>query len=95
MTEEGLEPLPPDSCDYIISTTSLAREAQDMKWFNVGAPASGLLPRPSSQHLPCMRSGLLGGEERGRGVLEWAGAPFLCTCPGVLFSRQGMVWLEG
>lgn len=47
VTEERLEPLSPDSCDYIISITSLTREAQDMKWGNVGVPASGLLPRPS------------------------------------------------
>lgn len=43
VTREGPEPLSPDSCDYVIFTTSLAGEAQDMKWFNVGAPDFGLL----------------------------------------------------
>lgn len=54
MTEEGLEHMSSDSHNHVISTMSLAREAQDMKWSNVGAPDFTLLPRLSSQHLPCM-----------------------------------------
>lgn len=53
-TEEGPEHMSSDSHNHVISTISLAREAQDMKRSNVGAPDFSLLPRPSSQHLPCM-----------------------------------------
>ena len=47
MTEEALEALSPESCDWVISITSLTREAQHMKGFDVEAPDFILLPRPS------------------------------------------------
>lgn len=62
-----------------------------MKWSSVGALDFGLLPRPSSQHLPCTGSGLLGGGARDRGVAEWSGVPLLHVSLWILLLRLGML----